>query len=83
MGLAFGFMFLGAFGVIGPVGGAIVQECIDVASILNALRALGGGRGSKGPSVHSDVAERFRAEHREFAPEMQFGSAASPTGSAR
>ncbi len=70
MGLAFGFMFLGAFGIIGPIGGAIVQEGIDVASILNALRALGSGRGGKGSAVHSDVAERFRAEHREFAPEM-------------
>ena len=70
MGMAFGFMFLGAFGIIGPIGGAIVQEGIDVASILNALRALGGGRGGKGSAVHTDVAERFRAEHREFAPEM-------------
>ena len=39
MGMAFGFMFLGAFGLFGPVFGAVVQECIDVASILNALRA--------------------------------------------
>lgn len=70
MGLAFGFMFFGAFGIIGPVAGAIVQEAIDVASILNALRALGGGRQSKGPIVKTDVAERFRAEHREFVPEL-------------
>jgi hypothetical protein len=71
MGLAFGFMGLGAFGVIGPVGGAIVQELIDVAAILNALRALGGGRKRVRPSPHTDVAERFRREHREFAPELQ------------
>jgi len=56
MGLAFGFMFLGAFGVLGPVGAAIVQEVIDVTSILNALRALGGGArqrraASSGPEV--------------------------------
>jgi cation transport ATPase len=44
MGLAFGFMFLGAFGVFGPVGGAVVQEVIDVTAIVNALRALGGQR---------------------------------------
>ena len=31
MGLAFGFMVAGAFGLFGPVGGAIVQELIDVA----------------------------------------------------
>ena len=42
MGLAFGFMLLGAFGVFGPVGGAVVQEVIDVTAIVNALRALGG-----------------------------------------
>jgi heavy metal translocating P-type ATPase len=70
MGLAFGFMFFGAFGVIGPVAGAIVQECIDVASILNALRALTPGRGKRPATLHSDVAERFRDEHREFVPEL-------------
>lgn len=54
MGLAFGFMFLGAFGVIAPVGAAVIQEFIDVTSILNALRALGGGSRpsvSSGPEV--------------------------------
>jgi heavy metal translocating P-type ATPase len=71
MGLAFGFMGLGAFGVIGPVGGAIVQEAIDVAAIANALRALGGGRRRVRPSPHTDVAERFRREHREFVPDLQ------------
>jgi hypothetical protein len=71
MGLAFGFMFLGAFGLLVPVAGAVVQEMIDLASIANALRALSGGpQGARaGPSI--DVAERFRAEHREFAPELQ------------
>ena len=70
MGLAFGFMFLGAFGWFGPVAAAIVQEGIDVASILNALRALGGGRHRAPRSPGTDVAERFRAEHRHFAPEL-------------
>ena len=45
MGVAFGFMLLGAFGLFVPVVGALIQEAIDVASILNALRALSGGRG--------------------------------------
>ncbi len=71
MGLAFVFMFFGAFGIIGPIGGAIVQEFIDVASILNALRALGGGRRGAKRHPATDVAERFRAEHREFGPELQ------------
>jgi heavy metal translocating P-type ATPase len=71
MGLAFVFMFLGAFGLFTPVKGAVVQELIDVAAILNALRALSGPerRRVAGPGV--DVAERFRAEHKAFMPELQ------------
>ncbi|HSL10906.1 MAG TPA: heavy metal translocating P-type ATPase [Actinomycetota bacterium] len=71
MGLAFGFMFLGAFGLFGPVAGALVQEGIDVASILNALRAVGGKRTARRAPIGSDVAERFRIEHRDFVPELQ------------
>jgi heavy metal translocating P-type ATPase len=70
MGLAFGFMFLGAFGLFGPVAGAVVQEGIDVASILNALRALGSGKATSQRPPATDVAERFREEHRRFAPEL-------------
>jgi heavy metal translocating P-type ATPase len=72
MGLSFGAMFLGAAGLLLPVAGALVQEAIDVAVIVNALRALRGDRTSAqaaGPG--SQVGERFRAEHREFAPELQ------------
>lgn len=36
-------MVLATFGVLAPVAGAFFQEAIDVAVILNALRALGGG----------------------------------------
>jgi heavy metal translocating P-type ATPase len=71
MGLSFGGMLLGAFGWLKPVGGALLQEAIDVAVILNALRALRGDRRSRmaaGPGSH--VGDRFRAEHREFAPEL-------------
>ncbi|MGH2679375.1 MAG: heavy metal translocating P-type ATPase [Actinomycetota bacterium] len=70
MGLAFGFMLGGAFGWFLPVVGALIQELIDVASILNALRALGGGGRPARGREPTDVAERFRAEHREFAPEL-------------
>jgi heavy metal translocating P-type ATPase len=70
MGLALAFMFGGAFGLFLPVAGAFIQELIDVASILNALRALGGGSRPSGGRETTDVAERFRAEHREFAPEL-------------
>ncbi|HET6792104.1 MAG TPA: heavy metal translocating P-type ATPase [Actinomycetota bacterium] len=70
MGLAFAFMIGGALGLFRPAVGALIQELIDVAAILNALRALsGGGRPVAGRET-TDVAERFRAEHREFAPEL-------------
>ena len=36
-------MFLATFGVLSPVAGAVFQEAIDVAVVLNALRALAGG----------------------------------------
>ena len=43
LGLSFAGMMAGALGYITPVQGALLQEAIDVAVILNALRALGGG----------------------------------------
>jgi heavy metal translocating P-type ATPase len=40
-------MVLATFGLLPPVAGAFFQEAIDVAVILNALRALGGGELSR------------------------------------
>jgi len=71
MGLAFCLMGLGAFGLFTPAVGALFQEAIDVASILNALRALGSGSKAPAGGPGTDVAERFRQEHVEFAPEVQ------------
>lgn len=42
MGLSLAGMLLAAAGWLPPMAGALVQEAIDVAVILNALRALGG-----------------------------------------
>jgi cation transport ATPase len=42
LGLSFIAMGFAAFGYIPPVAGAVLQEGIDVAVILNALRALRG-----------------------------------------
>ncbi len=39
LGLSFGLMVFAAFGLIPPAVGALMQEAIDVAVILNALRA--------------------------------------------
>jgi heavy metal translocating P-type ATPase len=44
LGLSVAAMFVAAFGYLPPVQGALLQEAIDVVVILNALRALGGGR---------------------------------------
>jgi heavy metal translocating P-type ATPase len=43
IGLSLAGMVAAAFGLLTPVQGALLQEVIDVAAILNALRALGGG----------------------------------------
>jgi heavy metal translocating P-type ATPase len=40
LGLSVVAMFVAAFGYLPPVAGALLQEAIDVAVILNALRAL-------------------------------------------
>ncbi len=72
MGMSFAGMMLGAFGLLVPVAGALVQEAIDVAVILNALRALRGDPASRqrgGPG--SRVGDRFRDEHKEFVPWLQ------------
>ena len=42
MGLSIAAMIAAAFGFIAPVEGALLQEVIDVAVIINALRALRG-----------------------------------------
>ena len=41
-GMIFSFigMAFAAYGLITPVGGAVLQEVIDVAAILNALRLI-------------------------------------------
>jgi P-type E1-E2 ATPase len=42
IGLSVAAMVFAACGFIAPLGGALLQEAVDVAVILNALRALGG-----------------------------------------
>lgn len=51
LGLSGAAMLFAAFGHLSPVAGALLQEGIDVAVILNALRALGGGRRGFGTSL--------------------------------
>jgi hypothetical protein len=58
-------MTAAAFGWLVPVLGALVQEGIDVAVILNALRALGGRRAESGAD---ELLHRFAREHEELVP---------------
>lgn len=57
IGLSVAAMILAAFGYLQPVQGALLQEVIDVAVVLNALRAL-----QTGPSAQA------RSDHRRQAP---------------
>jgi cation transport ATPase len=43
MAMSIAGMVLATAGALPPVAGAFLQEAIDVAVILNALRALSGG----------------------------------------
>ncbi|RAI45471.1 heavy metal translocating P-type ATPase [Rhodoplanes roseus] len=59
-------MLAAAFGYLTPVAGALTQEAVDVAVILNALRALGPGRGAAGrrfQAMSSTAARDLREDH--------------------
>ncbi len=72
MGLSFAAMLFAAAGRLPPVAGALLQEAIDVAVILNALRALGGGRRRPGAADGSrDLGARFSEEHAELLPRVE------------
>ncbi len=56
-------MGLAAFGWLTPVAGALTQEAIDVAVILNALRALFPARALTRHAMSSGAAAALREEH--------------------
>ena len=66
-GLAMGFA---AFGWLSPVAGALIQEGIDVAVILNALRALIPGRHLGHRTMPAATAQALRHEHEELDPRL-------------
>jgi len=69
MGLSGVAMLAAAGGYLTPVAGAIAQELIDVAVIINALRALGGyERKPKSTGIEAELTQRFRSEHSELIP---------------
>ncbi|OCB41283.1 cadmium-translocating P-type ATPase [Mycobacterium malmoense] len=68
MVLSLAAMAVAAVGWLPPVVGAVVQEGIDVAVILNALRALRGNPGIEVdlPAPTEQLLRRFDAEHDEL-----------------
>jgi heavy metal translocating P-type ATPase len=69
MGLSLAAMLVAAGGWLVPVLGAVIQEGIDVAVILNALRALGDRRrAGRRTRPLADRADRLLREHDELAP---------------
>lgn len=63
MGLSGLAMAAAAFGWLTPVAGALTQEAIDVAVILNALRALSPGRKFGRRSMPAATARALREDH--------------------
>lgn len=67
MGASFAAMAVAAFGYLVPLGGAVLQEVIDVVVILNALRALKDIRtGHRRETISQGEALRLKAEHEEL-----------------
>jgi heavy metal translocating P-type ATPase len=64
MGLSLVAMGIAAFGGLVPVVGAVVQEAIDVAVILNALRARGGREERRPSEVALNAGRQMLLEHK-------------------
>ena len=56
-------MGLAAIGFLPPIAGALTQEVIDVAVILNALRALTSGHKLGHRKMPTDAARTLRDDH--------------------
>ena len=69
IGMSLAAMVVAGLGLLPPTTGALVQEGIDVAVILNALRVRGGGhRRRRIPATDADLARHFVAEHQILRP---------------
>jgi hypothetical protein len=66
-GIAMGFA---AAGWLAPVAGALTQEVIDVAVILNALRALSLGRAKHRRTMPVAVGGALHADHAQMEPTL-------------
>jgi len=63
MGLSGVAMSFAAVGLLPPIAGALTQEVIDVAVILNALRALTSGHKLGHQKMPADAAMTLRQDH--------------------
>jgi len=63
MGMSGAAMCFAAIGLLPPVAGALTQEAIDVAVILNALRALSSGHKIGRRMMPAAVATALRQDH--------------------
>jgi heavy metal translocating P-type ATPase len=72
MGLSMVAMLAAAAGLLQPTKGALLQELIDLAVILNALRALRPGANEVVDLPEADLAlvHRFRTEHASLRPDV-------------
>jgi heavy metal translocating P-type ATPase len=71
IGMSLVAMIAAAFGLLPPTWGAVLQEVIDVAVILNALRALRDGtRIARLDEEEAALTRRFSAEHRVLRPDI-------------
>ncbi len=75
IGLSLVAMVFATAGYITPVAGALMQEGIDILAILNALRALGGGRSSpsrrKVSANGRELALRLADDHQMLRPRIR------------
>ena len=71
IGLSLAAMILAALGYLPPLWGAVLQEVIDVAVIVNALRALRDTTSaSRLTADEAAIAQRFSTEHSVLRPDL-------------
>ena len=72
MGLSLVAMGFAAFGLLAPAAGALLQEGIDLAVILNALRALRGEAAATVTVNHQteELLQRFAGEHERMRDDL-------------
>jgi Hemerythrin HHE cation binding domain len=63
-------MIFAAAGFLPPVAGALTQEVIDIAVILNALRALGSGHKFNRQKMPTTAATALHLDHERMEPTL-------------